>query len=57
MPTATSGIAGLVGSIAGGEVANAWGYPAALAMGASAVALGLMIFVIRVVPAIRRAPA
>jgi MFS family permease len=52
MLNATSGIAGLVGSVAGGEVANAWGYPAALAMGASAVAFGLMIFVIRVAPAI-----
>lgn len=44
---ASSGIAGLVGSVAGGEVADAWGYPAALSLGAAAVALGLVIFVVR----------
>jgi hypothetical protein len=31
--------------VAGGEVASAWGYPAALAAGAAAVAVGLVIFV------------
>jgi len=45
MLNATSGIAGLIGSVAGGEVASAWGYPAALAAGAAAVAVGLVIFV------------
>jgi predicted MFS family arabinose efflux permease len=45
MLNATSGIAGLIGSVAGGEVASAWGYPAALAAGAAAVAVGLLIFV------------
>jgi MFS family permease len=44
---ASSGIAGLVGSVAGGEVADAWGYPAALSLGAAAVAAGLVIFVVR----------
>lgn len=48
MLNASSGIAGLVGSVAGGEVANAWGYPAALALGAAAVAVGLAIFVLKV---------
>jgi MFS family permease len=41
---ASSGLAGLVGSVAGGEVASAWGYPAALALGAASVAVGLAIF-------------
>jgi MFS family permease len=41
---ASSGLAGLIGSVAGGEVAGAWGYPAALASGAIAVAIGLAIF-------------
>jgi MFS family permease len=44
---ASSGIAGLLGSVAGGEVANTWGYPAALGLGAVAVAAGLAIFVVR----------
>lgn len=44
---ASSGIAGLVGSVAGGEVADAWGYPAALSLGAAAVAAGLVIFIVR----------
>ena len=48
MLNASSGIAGLVGSVAGGEVANAWGYPAALALGAVAVAVGLVIFVLKI---------
>jgi MFS transporter, DHA1 family, tetracycline resistance protein len=48
MLNATSGIAGLIGSVGGGEVASAWGYPAALAMGAAAVAVGLIIFLTRV---------
>jgi predicted MFS family arabinose efflux permease len=46
--------AGLLGSVAGGEVADAWGYPAALALGAAAVAVGLAIFLARVA---RRASA
>ena len=41
---ASSGLAGLLGSVAGGEIAAAWGYPAALAFGAAAVAVGLTIF-------------
>lgn len=41
---ASSGIAGLTGSVAGGLVAGVWGYPAALAVGAAAVAAGLAIF-------------
>lgn len=45
---ACSGLAGLVGSVAGGEVAAAWGYPAALALGAASVTVGLAIFAIRV---------
>jgi hypothetical protein len=40
--------AGLVGSVAGGEVANAWGYPAALSLGAAAVAAGRTIFAAKV---------
>ncbi len=42
---AGSGIAGLAGSVAGGLVASAWGYPAALAIGAVATAAGLAVFV------------
>jgi MFS family permease len=41
---AGSGIAGLVGSVAGGLVASQWGYSAALSAGAAAVAVGLVIF-------------
>jgi MFS transporter, DHA1 family, tetracycline resistance protein len=44
---ATSGIAGLIGSVGGGEVAGAWGYPAAVALGAAAVAAGLGFFVVQ----------
>ena len=40
---ASSGLAGLLGSVAGGLAASYWGYPAALAAGAGAVALGLAI--------------
>ena len=40
---ASSGLAGLLGSVAGGLIASSWGYPAALAAGAGAVALGLAI--------------
>lgn len=43
---AGSGLAGLLGSIAGGLIASQWGYPAALAAGAGAVALGLVIFTV-----------
>ena len=55
MLNASSGVAGLVGSVAGGEVANTWGYPAALALGAAAVAVGLTIFAVTI--ARRPAPA
>ncbi len=41
---ASSGIAGLVGSAVGGFAASQWGYPAALGIGAGAVAIGLAIF-------------
>ncbi len=40
---AGSGVAGLLGSVAGGLIASRWGYPAALFAGAGAVALGLAI--------------
>jgi len=40
---ASSGLAGLAGSVTGGLVAGHWGYPAALAIGAAAVAVGLII--------------
>jgi len=42
---ASSGIAGLLGSVLGGVVAGHLGYTAALALGASATCLGLVIFV------------
>src|SRR5215469_2163422 len=42
---ASSGIAGLLGSVLGGVVAGHLGYAAALALGAGATALGLVIFV------------
>jgi MFS transporter, DHA1 family, tetracycline resistance protein len=51
---ATSGIAGLIGSVGGGEVAGAWGYPVALALGGAAVAAGLGIFLVRVTRQVRR---
>ncbi|HXW44852.1 MAG TPA: MFS transporter [Streptosporangiaceae bacterium] len=43
---ASSGIAGLLGSVLGGAVAGTLGYPAALAFGAGATALGLVIFAV-----------
>lgn len=43
---AGSGLAGLLGSVAGGLIASQWGYPAALAAGAAAIALGLVIFTV-----------
>jgi MFS transporter, DHA1 family, tetracycline resistance protein len=43
----SSGLAGLLGSIAGGFVADKWGYPAALALGACAVAVGLAVLSVR----------
>ncbi|HXZ66354.1 MAG TPA: MFS transporter [Streptosporangiaceae bacterium] len=43
---ASSGTAGLVGSVLGGAVAGHLGYAAALAFGAGATALGLVIFVV-----------
>ena len=45
---ASSGLAGLAGSVAGGFAAAHWGYPAALGIGAGAVAVGLAIFVTKV---------
>jgi MFS family permease len=45
---ASSGLAGLVGSVVGGFAAAHWGYPAALGIGAGAVAVGLAIFVMKV---------
>jgi MFS family permease len=42
---AASGFAGLAGSVTGGLAAAAWGYSVALAIGASAVAVGLVIVV------------
>jgi MFS transporter, DHA1 family, tetracycline resistance protein len=42
---AGSGIAGLTGSLVGGFAADQWGYPAALAIGAALVAVGLAVFV------------
>jgi MFS transporter, DHA1 family, tetracycline resistance protein len=41
---ASSGLAGLIGSVAGGAAASAWGFPAALIMGAAGVAIGLVVF-------------
>jgi len=41
---ASSGLAGLLGSVTGGLAASAWGYPAALAIGAGATTVGLTIF-------------
>jgi MFS transporter, DHA1 family, tetracycline resistance protein len=43
---AGSGLAGLLGSVAGGLIASQWGYPAALATGAGAIAVGLVIFTV-----------
>ena len=40
---AGSGLAGLLGSVTAGLAASLWGYPAALAIGASATAAGLTI--------------
>lgn len=45
---ASSGLAGLVGSVAGGFAAARWGYPVALGIGAAAVAGGLAIFATKV---------
>jgi hypothetical protein len=42
---ASSGIAGLLGSVVGGVVAGHFGYAAALGLGAASTALGLVIFV------------
>jgi fucose permease len=39
-----AGLAGLLGSVLGGTMASHLGYAAALAVGASATALGLVIF-------------
>jgi MFS family permease len=41
---ASSGLAGLVGSVIGGTAAGLWGYPAALSIGAGFTAAGLIIF-------------
>ena len=53
---ASSGIAGLLGSVLGGLVASHFGYAAALAFGASATALGLLIFVTTTLRHRRRSP-
>ncbi len=45
---AGSGLAGLAGSVVGGFAAARWGYPAALGIGAGAVAIGLAIFAAKV---------
>jgi MFS transporter, DHA1 family, tetracycline resistance protein len=42
---ASSGVAGLLGSVLGGTMASHLGYAAALALGAGATALGLVIFI------------
>jgi DHA1 family tetracycline resistance protein-like MFS transporter len=52
---ASSGLAGLLGSVAGGVAADLWGYPAALAIGAGAVLAGLAVFAATLLR--RRAPA
>ncbi|HEY2075356.1 MAG TPA: MFS transporter [Streptosporangiaceae bacterium] len=54
---AGSGLAGLAGSVIGGFAAAKWGYPAALGIGAGAVAVGLAIFATTVMrrPAARNA--
>ena len=44
---AASGVAGFAGAVIGGAVASAAGYPAALTLGAAATALGLLIFMIK----------
>jgi MFS transporter, DHA1 family, tetracycline resistance protein len=54
MLNASSGIAGLLGSVIGGTVAAHFGYSAALALGAAATALGLVIFA---ATTLRRHPA
>jgi MFS transporter, DHA1 family, tetracycline resistance protein len=46
MLNASSGIAGLLGSVVGGAVASDLGYAAALALGAGLTALGLAIFAV-----------
>jgi MFS transporter, DHA1 family, tetracycline resistance protein len=46
MLNASSGIAGLLGSVFGGTVAAHFGYGAALTLGAAATALGLVIFAV-----------
>jgi MFS transporter, DHA1 family, tetracycline resistance protein len=51
---ASSGTAGLIGSVLGGTVAGHVGYSAALALGAGATALGLVIFA---ATTLRRRPA
>jgi predicted MFS family arabinose efflux permease len=43
---AASGIAGFLGAVIGGAVASAAGYPAALALGAGAVLVGLLVFAV-----------
>jgi MFS transporter, DHA1 family, tetracycline resistance protein len=48
MLNASSGLAGLAGAVIAGFAASRWGYPAALAIGAGATAIGLIIFVFTV---------
>src|SRR6266568_351398 len=57
MLNASSGVAGLIGSVAGGLAAGHWGYPMALAIGAGATAAGLTVFAATVLRRADRAEA
>jgi MFS family permease len=54
---ASSGLAGLVGSVVGGFTAARWGYPVALGLGAAAVAAGLAVFTVKLLRGGRTEPA
>jgi MFS transporter, DHA1 family, tetracycline resistance protein len=54
---ASSGLAGLAGSVIGGAAASLWGYPAALSIGAGLTAAGLAIFAATTLRAPVRRPA
>jgi predicted MFS family arabinose efflux permease len=51
--SAASGLAGLAGSVVGGLAASQWGYPAALGIGAAAVAAGLSVFALKAMRSIQ----